>query len=94
MAPSVDSLFDPSENTWISPEGISGRNSRKSTAAFAFVRPCRVLILLQVSVRVSLIVHGGTWSGLTCSVRERERVGDIRNMYYLSLFVRLIFCGL
>ena len=40
MAPSVDSLFDPSENTWISLGGIDGRNSRKSAAAFAFVRPC------------------------------------------------------
>jgi hypothetical protein len=72
VAPSVDSLFDPSENTWMSPGGISGRNSRKSTAAFAFVRPCGALILLQVSARVSLIAHGGTWSGLTCSVRGRE----------------------
>ena len=86
MAPSVDSLFDPSENTWILPEGISGRNSRKSTAAFAFVRPCRTLILLQASVRVSLIAHGGTWSGLTCSIRGRESRRRARHI--LLIFVR------
>ena len=72
MALSVNSLFDLSENTWILPGSINGRNSRKSTVAFAFVYPYRILILLQVSARVSLIVHGGTWSGLTCSVCGRE----------------------
>jgi len=40
VAPSVDSLFDPSENTWILLSGKDGRNSRKSAAASAFDRPC------------------------------------------------------
>jgi hypothetical protein len=85
VALSVDLLFDLSENTWILPEDISGRNSGKSTTAFAFIRPCGALIFLQVSARVSLIVHGGTWSGLTYSVRGRESRRYAR--YILLIFV-------
>jgi hypothetical protein len=66
--------------------GINGRNSRKSIAAFAFVRPCGALILLQASARVSLIAHGGTWSGLTCFVRERESKRRAKRV--LLIFVR------
>ena len=86
MAPSVNSLFDPLENTWMSPRGISGRNSRKSTIAFAFVRPCGALILLQASARVSLIAHGGTWSGLTCSVRGRESRRRARHILLIFVY--------
>jgi hypothetical protein len=40
VAPSVDSLFDPSENTWISPGNIDGKKAKKSATASAFIRPC------------------------------------------------------
>jgi hypothetical protein len=40
VALSVDSLFDLSENTWISLGSIVGRNARKLAAASTFDRPC------------------------------------------------------
>ena len=41
MALSIDSLFDPLENTWILLSGKDDKNSRKSTATSAFDCPCR-----------------------------------------------------
>jgi hypothetical protein len=46
VAPSVDSLFDLSENTWILLGGMVSRNAKKSVAASAFVRPYGAWILI------------------------------------------------
>ena len=85
MAPSVNSLFNPLKNTWILLRDINNRNSRKSITAFAFIWSCKVLILLQVFARVSLITYKGTWNGLTCFVRERESKRYTK--YILFIFV-------
>src|SRR5438045_9411340 len=45
VALSIDSLFEPSEKTWMSLCGIVAKNSVKSFAAFSFVQPCGPEIL-------------------------------------------------
>ena len=54
--------------------------------AFTFIYPYRILILLQISARISLIVYGKTWNGLTYSIRERENRRYIK--YILLIFIR------
>jgi len=72
MVLSIDSLFDLSENTWISLSSKNDRNSRKSVAAFAFDHPYGAWILLQASTQVLVMAYGGICSGLTCSIRGKE----------------------
>jgi hypothetical protein len=90
VAPSVDSLFELSEKTWMSLGGIVGRKSVKSFAACSFVRPCGPEILFVTSRRDSRAIHGGWAIRLTdsafgrASTRRAKRVFPCLEQVILS----------
>ena len=59
IALSVDSLFEPSEKTWMSLEEIVDKKSVKFFAAFSFVQLCRPEIFFVISERGFCTIYRG-----------------------------------
>ena len=89
VEPSVASLFDPSEKTWMSPSGTVGRKARKSFAAASFVRPCGPEILFIASSRDSRAAQGGYYRGFTNSVLRSASSDRAKRVFPCPLCVIL-----